>query len=131
MAYGHTGPVPIEPQEFTKLQPGFPYNFSDVELAETIASLGSSLSRDYEGRGYVLDAPAFKLQLLAAALLEQSRRHTETSLRASRSTARISLTIAGLALLLSLLGGLADYAGDKSWQEDQIRILAEIRDRLP
>jgi hypothetical protein len=39
--------------------------------------------------------------------------------------------LVGCQTPLSLLFGAGDYFGDKSWQDDQTRLLEQIRDRLP
>ena len=38
---------------------------------------------------------------------------------------------AWIALLIALVSAFADYRGDKEWQDQQTKLLTEIRDRLP
>jgi hypothetical protein len=112
-----------------QLPDGFPHALSDDDLAGAVVDLNDSLRQRYGNQvgGWL---PELQLALISAALSEQSRREVATSNRASKRTARISLAVAAAALFVSAFGAAADYFGDKSWQEDQTRLLTEIRDSL-
>jgi hypothetical protein len=59
--------------------------------------------------------------LIQLGVAEQTRRAiaeaTESANRSSRTAFRVALA----ALALSVIFGLSDYFGDKSWQTDQLR----------
>lgn len=107
----------------------FPHRLSDDELAEAVNGIAGSISARY-GNSPASWLPELQIALLQAALQEQSRRLADDANRSSRRATRLTLAVAVAASLLALIFGVLDYFGDQSWQDDQIRILTEIRDRL-
>jgi hypothetical protein len=120
----------VTPPARLTLPPGYPAQLTDDELAAALDLVLKATQRWSQGnlatfKGEVL-AP-----LLQMGITEQSRRLQATT---GRSSFRISMTALAAAILATLIAatfGLLDYYGDKSWQDDQTRILTEIRDSLP
>ncbi len=111
---------------------------SDAELATAIQEMVEGWLRQL-GSGDVFHlGGSVKLALIQVGVQEQQRRQIAQTLqlaedagRASRRASRISLAIAAIAILIAVSSAFVDYFGDRSWQNDQTRILAEIRDLLP
>jgi hypothetical protein len=61
---------------------------------------------------------------------EQSRREVREAPQSARNTSYIAIGIALLATVISIAFGMLDYLGDQGWQDDQLRILTQIRDLL-
>jgi hypothetical protein len=132
-----------QPEELTRLPKGFPTQLTDEELAAAIDLIIEknqwSMFRIPDFGGQVL-AP-----LLTAGVNEQSRRlldrsiaHAEQTADESRRTNRRSfritlaaLVVAALSSVVAVTSAVFDYRGDKDWQDEQVALLTEIRDRLP
>ena len=100
-------------------------SLSDEELQTWIAGLSDQIE------DLLSHDPQLYLLQLQAALQEQSRRAAAEAQASARRTTRYSLAVAFAALAVALTGTVADYFGDKSWQDEQTELLTEIRDRLP
>lgn len=125
--------------EEIRLPPGYPSGdeLSDEDLAAAVRELSKGWRAAWGDDNVFHTGGEVKLALMQAGLLEQSRRELRKSAEQARATARLSLWIAGaatvvaaLALAVSMIFGVLDYRSDKSWQDDQTRILTEIRDQL-
>lgn len=73
---------------------------------------------------------ALQAALVQVGVADQQRRHAEAAARSSRIIACVSIAIALVAVGLSVLLGALSYRGDQDWQDQQTRLLTEIRDRL-
>jgi hypothetical protein len=104
-----------------ELRPGYPHGLADDELRQQVDELVEVASIGTSGD---------VLALIELGLGELARREAERAARWARRVAWVSLLVAGAALALALVFGLLDYFGDAGWQDDQNRLLTEIRDRL-
>ena len=98
---------------------------SDEELFRLVRKLS------FANRWPVSEQVQFEATGRQIEAIDELLAETKRTNRASRVTATISLVIAAAALAVALAGTITDYYGDQGWQDDQLQILTEIRDRLP
>jgi hypothetical protein len=103
---------------------GYPHLLSDDELR---AALEQMTAVPRTSRFHSVNT-SLQTALIQVGVMEQSRRETERATTTSRRIAYLSLVVAAAAVLLSVGFGVLDYQGDKDWQNEQTRLLTQIRD---
>jgi cytochrome c-type biogenesis protein CcmH/NrfG len=71
-----------------------------------------------------------QLTIVEAGVREQARRQEESAARQARWIAYVSLAVAVAVVATALIFGLLDYYDERSWQDQEVEILREIRDLL-
>jgi hypothetical protein len=109
---------------------GYPFRLDDDELAEAITAMMAETGPVREDVQFSDLGLEPQLAIIQAGLLEQSRRQAERAERQARWIAYLSLALAVAVVALALIFGLLEYYDEQAWQDEELRILSEIRELL-
>jgi hypothetical protein len=111
---------------------GYPFRLSDEALREVLAEMLADPT--FVSRSGIDDfgelAWTHQLTIVEAGVREQARRQEESAARQARWIAYVSLAVAVAVVATALIFGLLEYYDERSWQNQEVDILRQIRDLL-